>query len=241
MNIVIPVLILEHCSEGAVDMANRTADQKFWEIGPLWAMIVALGFPIVYGVWNRLKQGKFDLMSGVGLAGVLLTGVISLVVVSSTGEIHRYTPWLFSVKEGAVPLVMAAAVWVSSRSDSPLIRSLIYTDEVFRVVAIEQSIRERGVVDEYARLMRRMTWILAGSFLFSSLANMAVAYVLMAPVVTLPPAEQQVAYNVAVGRIAWWGFLVIGAPLMVALGCAFANLIATLKRLTGFSQQELLK
>ncbi len=35
---------------------------------------------------------EFDLMSGVGMAGVLLTGVISIFVIGPEGRIHSATP-----------------------------------------------------------------------------------------------------------------------------------------------------
>ena len=45
--------------------------------------------------------------------------------------------------------------------------------------------------------------------------------------------EQQVAYNVAIGSITWWGFLIIGVPILVALVFIMTRLIKRLGRLTG--------
>lgn len=58
-------------------------------------------------------------MSGVGMAGVLLTGVISIFVIGPEGRIHSATPWLFAGKEALIPLILAAAVVVSRSTGTP--------------------------------------------------------------------------------------------------------------------------
>ncbi len=241
MNVLIPVLVLECCSEGALDPRGRLPGQDFWEIGPLWAMVIALAFPIGYGLHSRIRQGKFDLMSAVGMTGVVLTGIISLFVISPDGAIHRSTPWLFGLKEALIPLFLAVVVVVSSRTPAPLLKTFIYKDDVFDVRLIEHEIRGRGNEIAYDALLTRVTWILAGAFLFSSLANFAVSYRFMSPVVHLPLVEQQVAYNVAIGRITWWGFLIIGVPLLVSLGVIIVHLIGSLERLTGLGRKQLMR
>lgn len=241
MNVLVPVLLLEYCSEGSINPLIRMQGQRIWEIGPLWAMLIALAFPIVYGIHSRIRQGKFDLMSAVGMAGVILTGVISLFVISPSGVVHQSTPWLFGIKEALIPLFLAVAVLVSSRTNAPLLRVFIYTEDMFNIRRIEGEVHVRGNEIAYDALMVRITWILAGAFLFSSLANFTVSFGFMSPVVLLPVAEQQVAYNVAIGRITWWGFLIIGVPLLVALGIIIVHLIGGLERLTGLERKNLMK
>lgn len=38
-------------------------------------------------------------MSGVGMAGVLLTGIISIFVIGPGGRIHGATPWLLPARK----------------------------------------------------------------------------------------------------------------------------------------------
>ena len=82
-------------------------------------------------------------MSGVGMAGVLLTGVISIFVIGPEGRIHSATPWLFAGKEALIPLILAAAVVVSRSTGTPLLNMFIYTPELFDVRRIEQTARNR--------------------------------------------------------------------------------------------------
>ena len=112
INILLPVLILDYCSAGPANPLERPAGESFWHIGPVWALVFALSLPLVYGIRSLVVTRKFDLMSGVGMAGVLLTGVISIFVIGPEGRIHSATPWLFAGKEALIPLILAAAVVV---------------------------------------------------------------------------------------------------------------------------------
>ena len=62
----------------------------------------------------------------------------------------------------------------------------------------------------------------------------------MSSVMRLPAEEQQVAYNVAIGSITWWGFLIIGVPILAALIFIMINLIRRLGKLTGLTRDEIL-
>lgn len=240
LNVILPVLILDYCSEGNIDPFVRTVGQKLWEIGPLWAMILALSLPIGYGVRTIIVHRKFDLLSGVGIGGVVLTGVISMFVIGEGGSIHSSTPWLFSIKEALIPLVLAAAVLVSSTTSAPLLNTFIYTPELFDIPRIEEAIKERSKEAEYKRLLNQSTWILTGSLIGSSIGNFFLALSFMSPVLLYPESQQQIEYNLAIGKITWWGFLIIGGPLMIALLVILTRMIKTLEKLTGIPRARIL-
>ena len=88
INILLPVLILDYCSAGPANPLERPAGESFWHIGPVWALVFALSLPLVYGIRSLVVTRKFDLMSGVGMAGVLLTGVISIFVIGAHPQRH---------------------------------------------------------------------------------------------------------------------------------------------------------
>lgn len=240
INILIPVIILNCCSDGNIDPFNRMPDQRFWEIGPLWSLIIAISLPVIYGLHSLIKSKRFDLMSGVGIVGVALTGLISLFVISSTGEIKQATPWLFACKEALVPLILATAVLVSRSTSSPLLNTFLYTPELFDIPRIEQSVKNKNVEHDYKGTLNHASWILAGALILSSVANFFLSLWFMNDVLTLPISEQQVAYNVAIGKITWWGFLVIGVPLMVALLFTISLIIKKIEQLTGLPKNQIL-
>ncbi|WP_374030368.1 VC0807 family protein [Bdellovibrio bacteriovorus] len=85
-NIVLPVLILNKLS-------------KF--IGPFWALVLALAFPLGYGAYDLIKRKKFNAFSALGLLNVLLTGGLALL------GLHGF--W-FAVKEAAFPALVGLFV-----------------------------------------------------------------------------------------------------------------------------------
>ena len=240
INILLPVLILDYCSAGPANPLERPEGENFWHIGPVWALVIALSLPLVYGIRSLVVSRKFDLMSVVGMAGVLLTGVISLFVIGPEGRIHSATPWLFAGKEALIPLILAAAVVVSRSAGTPLLNMFIYTPELFDVRRIEQTVAANGEERAYQKLLANSSWILAGTLVASSIGNFFLSLSFMSSVIQQPEAEQQVAYNAAIGSITWWGFLIIGIPILAALVFIMTRLIKRLGRLTGLSRDELL-
>ena len=232
INILLPVLILDYCSAGPANPLERPEGENFWHIGPVWALVIALSLPLVYGIRSLVVSRKFDLMSVVGMAGVLLTGVISIFVIGPEGRIHSATPWLFAGKE--------AAVVVSRSAGTPLLNMFIYTPELFDVRRIEQTVAANGEERAYQKLLANSSWILAGTLVASSIGNFFLSLSFMSSVIQQPEAEQQVAYNAAIGSITWWGFLIIGIPILAALVFIMTRLIKRLGRLTGLSRDELL-
>lgn len=66
MNIVIPTLIL-----------TKLSGEE--HLGPTWGLIVALAFPIGYGVRDFAVNKKLNVFSALGVVSVLLTGGLSLL------------------------------------------------------------------------------------------------------------------------------------------------------------------
>lgn len=241
VNILIPVLILEYCSQGSSNPLQPAEGQKIWELGPIWGMVLALLFPISYGFSSLISRRKVELMSGIGLTGVLLTGLISYCVISTQGSISPHTAWLFATKEALIPLVLAMAVLASIKSESPLLNTFLFNPEVFNIPLIEHKIQEREEKTAYEILLKRCNYMIAGALCLSSVANFALAFYLLKPVLALTQNEQQLAYNLAVGSITWWGFLIIGVPIVLVFAFILFHLLAHLEKLCGLPRQELLQ
>ena len=65
-NLVLPTLIL-----------TKLSGDNY--LGIKLAIVVALAFPIIYGIHDFLTRGKLNFFSGLGIASVTLTGGISLL------------------------------------------------------------------------------------------------------------------------------------------------------------------
>ena len=82
INIIFPALIL----------AKLSGDD--W-LGTKWAIVVALAFPLLYGLRDFLKTGRANFFSGLGIISILLTGGISLMELDA-----KY----IAIKEAAIQL-----------------------------------------------------------------------------------------------------------------------------------------
>ncbi len=107
-NIAIPTLILMKAS--GEDL-----------LGPVWALVIGLSFPMVYFFYDLYKRKKYNFISILGFVSVLLTGGLGLLEVDGI--------W-FAAKEAAIPLLIGAAVIFSMKTDTPLVKTFLLNDEV---------------------------------------------------------------------------------------------------------------
>lgn len=212
-NLVLPTLVLMKFS------GDR------W-LGPLWGLIVALVFPVGYGVYDLVRRRKTNLLSILGFVSVLLSGGLALAKVGG---------FWFAVKDGLLPAIIGLAVLLSLRSRSPLVRELVYNDAIIDVPRVEAALTARGTRPEFEALLRRASIGLACTFLASAPAN----YLLALQVLRSPPGTE--AFNAELGRMHWLSLLVIALPSTVALMVVFWRLMGGLLRLTGLTQDELFR
>ncbi len=200
-----------------------------WEspgLGPLWALVVALAFPIGYGAYDLVVRRKWNFFSIVGFVSVLLTGGLGLFEVAAI--------WI-AVKEAAVPLVFGVAVVGSLWTPTPLVRTLLYSDKVLDTARVAVVLAERDRVKAFDRLLVRATWLLAGSFFLSATTNFVLARV----VLRSPP--DSVEFKAELGRMLALSWPVNVVPSLVVTLFALWYLLAGIRRLTGLSFDEIFR
>ncbi|MGY8716290.1 MAG: VC0807 family protein, partial [Verrucomicrobiia bacterium] len=131
-NIAIPSLILAKAS---------TPDL----LGPVAGLIIALLFPVSYGVWDFAQRRQANFISIIGFASVFLTGGLGLMKVDN---------FWFAVKEAAVPAIIGIAVWASMYTARPLVRQFLFNDQAFDTAKIEAALAERGNANVFDKLLR---------------------------------------------------------------------------------------
>jgi len=233
VNVIVPVLILTHCS--------KQEPEKFWELEPKIAIGLAIALPLFYGLWYFLKYRKLNTFSAVGVGNVILTGLITIYLYSSNEpETRRHAPLLFGIKEAIQPLILGSLFILTHRSAAPLFNAFIYNDAIFDHVRINKKIKENDNEPELARLLWTSTLLFFGSFCISAAMNLGLAFYFLHD---LDPAAAnwEELYNEDVGRITGWGFLVIGVPLLVIGGIIIARMIKGLKTLTGLETEMILQ
>ncbi len=233
LSVLAPVIILNNCS---------TQGDAFWEIGTTPALAVALSLPLACGLYSFLSARKVDPITLFGLLGTILTGVVSIYANTGDGAaIRPDTPWWYAAKEATIALLLGGAMLVSTRSEGSMLRAFIYSDALFDIRAIEKAVAESGQDAAYGRILSRASLFTACSLFASAAANFGLSLYFLLPVLGMPEAEQAVAYNYAVGSMTWWGYLIIGLPLMGTIMLVMRYLIRALSDLTGLQRDRLLQ
>ena len=205
MSIVIPAIIL-----------SKFADDE--HLGTLTGFLVALAFPAGQTLYNIAVSRKAGFIALLGLVSVFLTGVIKVMELPAG--------WL-AYKEAAVPLLIGLAVVVSLRTPYPLIKKLIFNDQLFNLERIAERLSANGNTDRFERSLRVATWITGASFLLSAALN----FTLTRLIVT---AEAGTAlFNEQVGHLTAISYPAIALPSTLVMAVAVWYLFRQLKQLTG--------
>lgn len=212
VSIVIPSVILMKFSDDA-------------DLGASTALVLALAFPLGWGLFELIRYRKFNGIAILGLISVLLTGGIGLLELE--------TRWL-AIKEAAIPGILGIGVLVSTRTRYPLIRTLLYNPRVMNVDRIHQALLDRGHEALFETRLLNANYLLSGTFFFSSVMN----YVLAKWIVTSPAGSA--AFNEELGRLTLLSYPMIAIPSMIMMMAIFYYLWKTIHGLTGLSLDNIL-
>lgn len=188
--------------------------------------VLALAFPLSYGIADFIRRRSWNFFSAVGIIGVVLTGGIGLLQLPAQ--------WV-AVKEAAVPAVLGLAVLLSQVAGRPLLRLLLLRPEFLDTETVETRLRERGNEAAFERLVRRSNLLFAASFGLSAVLN----YVLAKMIVTSPGGTD--AFNEELGRMTLLSYPVIAVPTMVVTIAALWLLFHGMERLTGLDIEDVLR
>ncbi len=194
-------------------------------LGSVNALIIGLTFPLGWGLFELIRYRKKNFIAVLGLISVGLTGGIGLLELDAG--------WL-AVKEAAVPAVIGLAVLISTRTRYPLVRTLLYNPNVLDVDKIHRSLEKQGRVEEFESRLLNASYFFAGTFLFSSIMN----YIIARWIVTSPSGTQ--AFNEELGRMTLVSYPMIAIPSMVMMLLIFYYLWRTIRRLTGYTLEEVM-
>ncbi|KAB2641722.1 MAG: hypothetical protein DVB25_00945 [Verrucomicrobia bacterium] len=239
INVLVPVMILSLFSKDPELQEKLGKAVRFWYLGPLKAIVIALVLPIGYGLWYFVKNRKPNFFSGLGLLSVLLTGGLTLYLWNKDGSVKDQAGLLFGVKEALIPLVLGVGILFSQRTATPLIRVFLYNDSIFDIPRIEARVAELEVHSGYAQLLTAATRLFAASFFLSAMMNVVLARWFFRGFEPHAVDALEV-YNSIIAKITGWGFAVIGLPILVFLFFTLMRLLAGLRRITGLTDTEIM-
>lgn len=195
------------------------------DLGATNALIVALAFPLGWGVFELVKYRKFNFIALLGLVSVLLTGGIGLLELD--------LKWL-AIKEAAIPGLIGLAVLASTFTRYPLVKTLLYNPNVLDVSKIQSILDERGSSAVFEKRLLNATYLLSATFFFSSIMN----YLLAKWIVTSPTGSA--AFNEELGQMTLMSYPVIAIPSMIMMMAIFYYLWRTINGLTGLSFESIM-
>jgi len=204
-NIIIPVIILSKFS-GTEDL------------GPAWSIVVALFFPISYGLWDLKQSGKINAFSILGIVSVFLTGGMSLL---------KIDPEYIAIKEAAVPAIIGIAVLFTQKTKYPIVKVLILNDQIIYTEKLQSSLEANQATATFERILARCSYIVAGSFALSSVLN----YILARIILVSPPGTT--AFSEELGKMTALSYPVIALPSMIVMLVAVWHLFSQISKLTG--------
>jgi hypothetical protein len=212
-NVVLPTVIL----------AGFSGER--W-LGPKWGLVIALGFPVSYGLYDFSVRRRWNFISIIGFASVLISGGFGLLKVGG---------FWFAVKDAAIPGVIGLAVLASMRAKAPLVNELLYNPQVIDVERVEAGLTARGTQNAFTGLLRRSTGLLSLSFFVSAALN----FFLARHLIRSQPGTA--AFNGELAKMHLLSWPVIVLPSMAMMLLVLWRLMHGIKALTGLELDDIFR
>ncbi|CUS48371.1 MAG: Intracellular septation protein A [Idiomarinaceae bacterium HL-53] len=195
-------------------------------LGPLWGLVVALTFPLVYGIWDLIRRSKWNGFAILGLVSVLLTGGIGLLQLDV-----KY----IAIKEAAIPAIIGIAVWVSQYTRFPIVQKLLLNPKVLDTEKLHKVLEEKGKRRDFEQSVNRAGYGIVAAFALSAVLN----YVLAKMIVVSPTGTE--AFTQELGKMTAISFPVIVLPSMIIMLGSIFYLFWQIKRHTEQSIENFIK
>ena len=210
-NIIIPTLIM-----------TKLSSEDY--LGPIYSIVVALSFPIIYGIKDYLESHKANFFSALGILSVVLTGGMSLL---------QLDPQYIAIKEAAIPACFGLATLFSVRSKYPLVKTFLFNDQILQIDKVKAALQANSNEAAFELKLANASYMVAGSFFLSSVLN----YILAKVILVSQPGT--VEFTEELGKMTALSFPVIALPSTIVLMGALYYLLNHIKKLTHLDTEEI--
>lgn len=218
INILLPVMVL--------NKGGKYLD-------PRWTLLIALCFPLVYGIQDYVRRRHKNYVSLLGLVNILLTGGLALMSLKGI--------W-FAVKEASLPFILGLMVLGSAWTQNPAARMMFCNPQVLNMSEIESRLALYSREKDFLALLKQTTLWLSISFFISSALNFILAYHIFEDIdSSLEAAKQTEVLNAQIAQMTWMGFAVIAFPLMFFSGTLIYLFLKRVSTLTELPLNDLIK
>jgi intracellular septation protein A len=211
-NFILPALIMSKADD-------------WFEISPKAALIIALMFPLGYGVLDFVKSKKFNIFSIIGFVSTFLTGIIGLLQLSKE---------YIAIKEAFMPSILGIIVFISAFTHCPMIKVLLFNDTIMDIDLINSCLNGKKDERKLQKLLQSSTLKFSFAFVLSAILNYALAHYFV------HSDTGTVAFNKELARMTFWSYPIIVLPCTTFLIMILLNLMKHLERLTHLTWEEML-
>ena len=211
VNLLIPIFIL----------SKLTKDQY---LGFFYGFILALAFPLLYGLYDLLKRKKINFFSLLGLINTLLTGGIGLL------ELDKF--WMV-FKEGMIPFLIGVFILVSQKTRWPLVKTFL--NQILDLKKIHLAYCEKGEEEKWKKQLGLSSFLLGVSFFISALLNIILAQIIIQGTPGTPEFAQSLA------DLLKYSFPAIALPMTIITGGILYFLLNSIKKNLGFELEEIIR
>jgi hypothetical protein len=195
-------------------------------LGPFWALVISMFFPVAFGLWCWWKKHAWDVISIFGFVTILISGGLGLLKLDAV--------W-FSVKESAMPLALGAVFPLSHAWGRPLINALVLQPHLINLRTLNAALDAPGKKAAFDHAIWRASWGIGLGMIGSSVANFFLALHLLAG--KEPGGE---AFVRGIGTLNWASLIVIGVPMMAVMLLVFLALVRRIQQITGLERADLM-
>jgi hypothetical protein len=195
-------------------------------LGPFWALVAGLAFPVAFGAWCFWKKRGWNVFSVIGLVTILLSGGLGLLKLDAF--------WI-GMKEGLIAAAIGVSFPLSHFFGTPLMNSLVMQPHLLNVQALQGSLTEAPKRMAFDRALFRASCFMGLSMVGSAVANFLLALWLLGG--KEPGSE---AFVKGLGKLNWVSAVVLGLPMMAVMLVVFIWLLRQIQRITGLERDDLL-
>ncbi len=211
VNFVLPTVVLLGLSNPA-------------RLGPAKAMLLALAFPVAFELYNLSRKRKASMLSIIAIAGILVTGGITLLGLSENWlAVRRSVPYI------AVALVLLVSM---------LIRRPVLEWGLAQLLDMELVRTKAEQKHTWPALQKHIS--ATGYLLVALLTLIGIsAYVLTLVVITAP--TDTAAFNAEYVRLRLLSLPATTLPLLAGILGILVYLLGRIEKLTGLKAEDLIK
>lgn len=152
------------------------------QLGATKALLLALAFPVVYELYNIMKNKKVSMVSLIAIGGIIVTGGLSLLHLGPTWlAVRRAVPYLF------ISFIILGAELLGKSLIKPVMAQVFDEDKLAKAV------KAAGSSDQYASFLKKLSYLVSGMFLVVSVLSYAVTKAVVTSSADLAAFNQEYA------------------------------------------------